>query len=571
MRKVNGNLMLKPPPRLGDTVLLEPLLRSYLSAGQLAFASSPYAEIFSQQNWPTHTDDKPDIYIDLTGPWEDGNRVLQYYQKATKEGYKVDLLTQLPRLDNIEPVEIENEAPKIGLVHSAQDGYKVWPYWKVLARALSSRNRYDVYAFDKRLSLKYAQNKVGLSLLDLMKWLKAMDLVVANDTGPAHVAAAMGVPLLVLSGQNDCRELYECYAEIVTLLESPNKHLACLSARSVLKEAVRVIRTPYVDLPDHGGPLKRIVLRKHQDIALMRMDGLGGTVTLLDQAKKVKEKTGQKVVLLTRGFEPLLESHPAVKEVRRLGGLDWFDALEVLRNTYYALADVRLAVGKWYGRGYKMFPDAWLELDNYYYYFPFRLAELERYRQHQVCVADRTLGLPADTIESFTYADDGRVKDWFNKPYILIAPGSDAWHLGRGQVKLWASWEEIVPLLPLQAVQVGTRYDQYVPGAVDLRGKTSLLELAGLIRRSKVVLCIEGGIMHLAYACKHPKTVVLRGPTTGKLFEYPGQVQIDSYACSGCWSMSEDWLWACSKGIDALCMKSISADRVLYHIERLVA
>ncbi len=73
--------------------------------------------------------------------------------------------------------------------------------------------------------------------------------------------------------------------------------------------------------------------------------------------------------------------------------------------------------------------------------------------------------------------------------------------------------------------------------------------------------------MHLAYAVKAKNVFVLRGPTRGKLFEYPGHKFIDSYICNNCWSTAPDWYTRCHKGIDAVCMKSISPERVAFNIE----
>jgi ADP-heptose:LPS heptosyltransferase len=43
------------------------------------------------------------------------------------------------------------------------------------------------------------------SLLEMGSWLHAMDLVIANDSGPMHMAAALGIPVLALFGPTDAR------------------------------------------------------------------------------------------------------------------------------------------------------------------------------------------------------------------------------------------------------------------------------------------------------------------------------------------------------------------------------
>lgn len=579
MGKREINWFLKVPPKLGDAVLAEPVLRSVLSQGYKIFLDGPYSKIFSKQGWPEPDPELPSKSIDaLRISWE-CDRNVEYLAAVREAGIQVDLVTPLPRIDNIEPVEIEDDAFRIGIIHKAGETYKEWKGWKTLCRNLL--RVFEVHAFDATQPLRLSWlnegkrrnliNHVGLSLLELMQWFKSMNLVVSNDTGPAHLAAALGVPTIVVYATNDLSKLYLCYGEIVSLVKAPENDLRCLSARTVFKEIRRMAEGAHIDLPVRGNHPNRIAACRTHEIAIMRMDGLGGTVSILDQAAKIHRATGHKVTLVTRGFEPLLLSHPSVAKVRNLKGVDWFEALRIIRDNYDALADVRIAVGKWYGKGSKMFPDTSDELDEYYYTFHSNMVDLEKYGMHQIELADKVLGLPCDSIEAFTYADDGSVRDWISGPYMLITTGVDAWHEGGRQVKQWPHWEKLVKEVSMQTVHVGTRFDPPVEGCIDLRGKTNLLQLAGLIRRAKVIVCTEGGIMHLAYACKHPRTIVLRGPTQGKLFEYPGQVCVDAHTCGPCWSKAGDWTTNCMHRLNVVCMETIGVDRVAYHVERLAA
>ena len=43
------------------------------------------------------------------------------------------------------------------------------------------------------------------SLLEMIEWLRLGDLLVTNDTGPMHVAAALGKPLVALFGPTEPR------------------------------------------------------------------------------------------------------------------------------------------------------------------------------------------------------------------------------------------------------------------------------------------------------------------------------------------------------------------------------
>jgi heptosyltransferase-1 len=44
-----------------------------------------------------------------------------------------------------------------------------------------------------------------ISLLEMVEWIRLAELMVANDTGPLHVAAALGTPILALYGPTDPR------------------------------------------------------------------------------------------------------------------------------------------------------------------------------------------------------------------------------------------------------------------------------------------------------------------------------------------------------------------------------
>jgi ADP-heptose:LPS heptosyltransferase len=43
----------------------------------------------------------------------------------------------------------------------------------------------------------------GLTLPEMIEWIRAGDLMVTNDTGPMHVAAALGKPLVALFGPTE--------------------------------------------------------------------------------------------------------------------------------------------------------------------------------------------------------------------------------------------------------------------------------------------------------------------------------------------------------------------------------
>ena len=561
-------LLLDCPDRLGDTVLLEPILRALLGLGHTARHQNRYTTVFDKQGWPCLKPEPGALRVDLGGPWPDANRVEQYRGTLADVGFPLDLPSGTPRLDNIEPELDPNDGPRVGLVFRAAEARKRWPYFSLLAQILG--RRMEVHTFDAIAKLGYGIEHVGLSLPKLKAMLASMDVVVSNDTGPAHVSAALGVPTVVLSGPTKASAIYSCYGERAQVLCSPQGTLAHLSVRSVLRVVRRNLQSSHVDIPVPGEATVRVVVpaKPARAIGLMCLDGLGGTVTLLDQATKIHRRTGQKVELITRGYEPLLLGHPSVASVRNVAKGDLFESTEALSDAYRSMADIRIAAARWYG---KPLGRAWHELDWYYDNFPRQMAALEGFGLHRVQLADRCLGLPWNTVECFTYADNADVDRLNPQESILIGAGIDPWHQGRPQTKQWDSWGGLLEEIPYRTIQVGTKYDHELDVDLDLRGKTSLAELCGLIRRAKGVITIEGGLMHLAYACQQFQTVVLRGPTKGKLFEYPHLRYVDSFACGPCWSKSDEWAWKCSESISGSCMESIPVERVLYRLEEAVS
>jgi ADP-heptose:LPS heptosyltransferase len=75
---------------------------------------------------------------------------------------------------------------------------------------------------------------------DTLGLLALADLVLCNDTGMAHVAAALGAPTLVLFGPTD-PERWKPPGDHVHILRSPTGNLADLDAGTVLQECLRML------------------------------------------------------------------------------------------------------------------------------------------------------------------------------------------------------------------------------------------------------------------------------------------------------------------------------------------
>lgn len=104
--------------------------------------------------------------------------------------------------------------PRIAMIPFSRWASKNWPlgHFAVLGRELQQATGGSVTLLGGREDVVSAEalaramgggavNRVGaLSLVELGSVLSGMDLVIGNDTGPLHMAAALGVPVLGLYG-----------------------------------------------------------------------------------------------------------------------------------------------------------------------------------------------------------------------------------------------------------------------------------------------------------------------------------------------------------------------------------
>ncbi len=93
--------------------------------------------------------------------------------------------------------------------------------------------------------------------------------------------------------------------------------------------------------------------------------------------------------------------------------------------------------------------------------------------------------------------------------FALLAPGASPLRPG----KRWPAerFAELAARLPVPAVAVGGPGDPAIPGALDLRGRTTLRELAALARRAALCVGNDTGPTHLAAALGVP-TLAVFGP-----------------------------------------------------------
>lgn len=119
------------------------------------------------------------------------------------------------------PLEIAPARPRIGVVPVSRWQHKNWPAerFAAMVRGLTERTGGSVCVYggagaEEGAVCASIANSAGVraynmggktSLTELGSHLAAMDVVVTNDSGPMHMAAALGVPVVALFGPTDPR------------------------------------------------------------------------------------------------------------------------------------------------------------------------------------------------------------------------------------------------------------------------------------------------------------------------------------------------------------------------------
>ena len=150
---------------------------------------------------------------------------------------------------------------------------------------------------------------------------------------------------------------------------------------------------------------------------------------------------------------------------------------------------------------------------------------------------------------------------------VIQSAGLDA-HFAMN-TKQWypERYQEVVSALKgdLNFVQVGSRLDPPLDGALDLRGKTSIRETAAIMSRSLAFVGQVGMPMHLARAVDCPAVIVYGGREHPSQTGYSCNENVYSPVhCSPCWHLN-----TCEYSMT--CMRDVSAADVIRGVERQVA
>lgn len=130
-----------------------------------------------------------------------------------------------------------------------------------------------------------------------------------------------------------------------------------------------------------------------------------------------------------------------------------------------------------------------------------------------------------------------------DKKVVVLAPGSK-WFTKQWPVEYFNKLaESLKKLSNVRLIVVGGKDEINLPiekeNTIDMRGKTSLLELADILSKVDVVVTNDSSPIHIASAFKKPRIFALFGPTIEKFGFFPWSLnskvfQVDGLKCRPC-------------------------------------
>jgi len=158
------------------------------------------------------------------------------------------------------------------------------------------------------------------------------------------------------------------------------------------------------------------------------------------------------------------------------------------------------------------------------------------------------------------------------RPYVVLSPGAN-WPNKRWPVRLFAlladklNQEGLVPVLtggPGDQPLAEVIFASAATHIIDLTGKTSLKQLAYIIKQSRAFVGGDTGPMHLAAALATP-VVAMYGPTDivrNGPYGSGHKTLVVPLECAGCWRRQ------CPKGLD--CLEEITVDSVYAAVDEVL-
>ncbi len=194
------------------------------------------------------------------GSWLACDRIVSF-PDGGKETHAVERLLQFLPAIGLDaslrsPVVIHGDSPTeiderlsttspVVMIPNSRGSHKEWPGFPQLTTALLEREPNVTIAWDSHLAWddpptdhddRFINLTTHTSLLQMVELLRRARLVIANDSGPLHIAAALGIPTLGLFGPTSPERFgpFPLTAPGNNALSSPGKEISGLSVDTVL-------------------------------------------------------------------------------------------------------------------------------------------------------------------------------------------------------------------------------------------------------------------------------------------------------------------------------------------------
>ncbi|MGL4403032.1 MAG: glycosyltransferase family 9 protein [Fusobacteriaceae bacterium] len=139
---------------------------------------------------------------------------------------------------------------------------------------------------------------------------------------------------------------------------------------------------------------------------------------------------------------------------------------------------------------------------------------------------------------------DEILKNYKDKKIITVAPGSK-WFTKKWPLEYFNSLlEKLENREDIEVVVIGGKEEtllnvKQIKNMIDLRGKTTLLQLAELLKRSEIVVTNDSSPIHIASAFKNTHIIAIFGPTVKKFGFFPWSknsqaLEVDGLECRPC-------------------------------------
>ena len=222
---------------------------------------------------------------------------------------------------------------------------------------------------------------------------------------------------------------------------------------------------------------------------------LGDVISLEPVARALYQKFGQKVVVDCGDFAPVFKHHPGIKFGSSLSNdTDLRPGFGMDKN--FSDADLQFDLNNCYEQSHFR-----LREDSYAEFCGISLPDEQKTPKIYMTSEELMWGEDVLGTGSWLVLDIGYCESGFL--VARDARGQDRkWQRAHWPVAQWVTLVKDLQSLGIKVVQIGNRLDiSAVPGVnLDLRGKTNLRELFGLIRACEFFVGMEYGPMHIAQA-----------------------------------------------------------------------